>query len=88
LFAVNLGNTPQPGETAIFEIINASSTNGDQRLIVKINEGYTPNDVLIYFLQKNVMIMGFYELLPSLNDIFIRLVEGTPLSRQFQKISI
>jgi ABC-2 type transport system ATP-binding protein len=88
LFALHLGTTPETEETSIFEIINASSANGDQRLIVKINEGFTPNDVLIYFLQKNVMITGFYELLPSLSDIFIRLVEGTPLSRQFQKISI
>jgi ABC-2 type transport system ATP-binding protein len=86
LFAVHLGNTPDPDDTPVFEIINQSPPGADQRLIVKINEGFIPNDVLIYFLQKNAMITGFYELLPSLNDIFIRLVEGTPLSRQFQKI--
>lgn len=88
LFALHIGSSPDSTSTPVFEIINHSPANGDQRLIVKINEGFTPNDVLIYFLQKNVMITGFYELLPSLNDIFIRLVEGTPLSRQFQKISI
>lgn len=88
LFALHIGSSPDSISTSVFEIINHSPANGDQRLIVKINEGFTPNDVLIYFLQKNVMITGFYELLPSLNDIFIRLVEGTPLSRQFQKISI
>lgn len=88
LFAVHVDNLPDGGETPVFDIINRSPANSDQRLIVKINEGFTSNDVLIYFLQKNVMITGFYELLPSLNDIFIRLVEGTPLSRQFQKVSI
>jgi ABC-2 type transport system ATP-binding protein len=88
LFALHLGSMPDAIETPVFEIINHSAANGDQRLIVKINEGFTPNDVLIYFLEKKAMITGFYELLPSLSDIFIRLVEGTPLSRQFQKISI
>jgi ABC-2 type transport system ATP-binding protein len=88
LFALHLGNLPEREDTPVFDVISESRANGDQRLIVKINEGFTPNDVLIHFLQKNVMITGFYELLPSLNDIFIRLVEGTPLSRQFQKVSI
>ena len=29
---------------------------------------------------------SFNELLPSLNDIFIQLVEGTPAARQFQNV--
>jgi ABC-2 type transport system ATP-binding protein len=32
-------------------------------------------------------IVEFHEILPSINDIFIRLVEGTPTTRQFQPIS-
>ncbi|HCL84279.1 MAG TPA: ABC transporter ATP-binding protein, partial [Chitinophagaceae bacterium] len=31
-------------------------------------------------------ITAFTELLPSLNEIFIKLVEGTSLSRQFQPV--
>jgi len=31
-------------------------------------------------------IHSFREMLPSLNEIFIRLVEGTPTARQFEKI--
>jgi ABC-2 type transport system ATP-binding protein len=92
LFALHLGHFPENDESAAFDVIDhtgagtAFSTNGtDQRLVVRINEGFTPNDVLRHYLQQNVMITGFYELLPSLNDIFIRLVEGTPFSRQFQK---
>jgi ABC-2 type transport system ATP-binding protein len=61
--------------------------NDDYSLIVKINEGYTPNDILKYFLHSNANIYSFNELLPSLNDIFIRLVEGTPTARQFQNLS-
>lgn len=52
--------------------------------IVKIKEGSKPNDVLQYLLQQGTEIHSFNEILPSLNDIFIRLVEGTPTARQFQ----
>ena len=52
--------------------------------IVKIKEGNKPNDVLQYLLQQGTEIHSFNEILPSLNDIFIKLVEGTPTARQFQ----
>lgn len=83
LFAIILETIPDGPAPDAFEII---STN-EQRLIVKIKDGYRPNDVLLYYLQKDVTITGFYELLPSMNEIFIRLVEGTPLTRQFQKLT-
>lgn len=83
LFAIVLENIPDEPTPDAFEIISMQ----DQKLIVKIREGYRPNDVLHYYLQKDVTITGFYELLPSMNEIFIRLVEGTPLTRQFQKLT-
>jgi len=56
-----------------------------QQLIVKINEGYTSNPVLNYLLQQDVLIERFNEILPSLNDIFIHLVEGSKATtRAFQ----
>jgi ABC-2 type transport system ATP-binding protein len=43
--------------------------------------------VLQYFLQQNVNIEAFNEILPSLNDIFIGLVEGTKATtRAFQPV--
>lgn len=60
----------------------------DHSYIVKIRDGYRPNDVLSYFLQQNARIISFNEMLPSLNDIFIKLVEGTPLTRQFQETTV
>jgi len=59
----------------------------DQQYVVKIKEGFKPNDVLNYFLQQGAKIVSFNEMLPSLSDIFIKLVEGTPLTRQFQAIT-
>lgn len=59
----------------------------ENSLVVKINPGYGPNDVLRHFLQQDVTINAFNEMLPSLNDIFIKLVEGTSVSRQFQSVN-
>lgn len=67
---------------APFELIG---TNGRQQ-ILKIREARSPNDVLRHLLENGAQIHSFNEILPSLNDIFIRLVEGTPTARQFQKI--
>lgn len=55
--------------------------------IVRIRDGKRPNDVLQYLLNQQSNIHTFNEILPSLNDIFIRLVEGTPVTRQFQKVN-
>ena len=54
--------------------------------IVRIQEGKTPNDVLQYLISNHVAIHSFQEILPTLNDIFIRLVESSPAARQFQSI--
>ena len=59
----------------------------DHSYVVKIKEGHKPNEVLNYFLNQGTEVISFNEILPSLNDIFIRLVEGTPLARQFEAIN-
>ncbi len=56
-------------------------------LTVRINEGFGSNDVLQHFLQQQVTIEAFNEILPSLNEIFISLVEGTKAkTRAFQPV--
>ncbi|MFM8711416.1 MAG: DUF4162 domain-containing protein, partial [Sphingomonadales bacterium] len=42
------------------------------------------NQALRYLLDLQIGIVSFKEILPSLNDIFIKLVEGTPVSRSFE----
>ena len=54
-------------------------------MTVKIGDDRKPNDVLRHFLDNGMDILGFRETLPSLNDIFIRLVEGTSVTRQFEQ---
>ena len=81
LFSIQLNETPADVISNAFEVIK----NYDHKLVVKINEGSNSNDVLKHFLQEPIIIEGFNEILPSLNEIFIKLVEGTKMSRQFQK---
>lgn len=84
IFRIGFDETPAANNNNSFEIIKQ---NEDHSLLVKINEGYKPNDVLNHFLQQNSSIISFNEMLPSINDIFIQLVEGTPAARQFQPVT-
>ncbi|OQP47811.1 ABC transporter ATP-binding protein [Niastella yeongjuensis] len=83
IFSIGLDSQPGQINSPAFEIINKK----EQQLILKINEGFRSNDVLHFFLQQEVGINSFQEILPSLSDIFIKLVEGTPLTRQFQTVT-
>ena len=82
LFSIGVEEMPSMNGTAPFEIVGTKNHSH----IVRIKEGNKPNDVLQYLLHQSVEINSFNEILPSLNDIFIKLVEGTPTARQFQKL--
>lgn len=83
-FAIQLGEVPANLTAASFDIADQKAN----RLTVKIKEGYRSNDVLQHLLQQNLTIEAFHEVLPSLNEIFINLVEGTrATSRAFQPVN-
>lgn len=82
-FAIQLAEIPASLTAASFEITEQKAN----RLTVKIRDGYRSNDVLQHLLQQNLTIEAFHEVLPSLNEIFINLVEGTrATSRAFQTV--
>lgn len=83
LFRIAVDTRPSQLTAPSFEVIGEHQHG----LVVKINQGFGPNDVLRHFIQQDVTIHAFNEMLPSLNDIFIKLVEGTSVSRQFQSIN-
>lgn len=85
LFSIGLEDDgkERPSDTPAFEIVGTR----EHTLIVKIRDGHRPNDVLSHFINEGRNITAFTEILPSLNDIFIRLVEGTPLARQFAPVT-
>ena len=83
IFNIQLSGVPSPIESSMFEIIDQKAN----RLTVKIKEDFKSNDVLKYFINQQINIEAFNEILPSLNDIFISLVEGTKATtRSFQKM--
>ncbi len=81
LFKLGANTLPEQMLTPIFTVVDHSS----EEVFLKLADGTTTNDVLNHFIRHNVSIHSFNEVLPSLNDIFINLVEGTPTTRQFQK---
>ncbi len=80
IFKVGFNALPPRFENNIFEIVSSK----DNYLVVKIKDGYAPSDVLQQFLTHKASIISFNEILPSLNDIFIKKVEDTRLARQFE----
>ena len=58
-----------------------------QEIIFQLGEGENSNDLLRFFIEKNVQVTEFKEILPSLNEIFIARVnesEISPLQANFQ----
>lgn len=59
----------------------------EKEFILKLEAGTKSNEILQYFINQSASIETFHEILPSLNDIFIHLVEGTQATaRAFQNI--
>ncbi|HEX6334322.1 MAG TPA: ATP-binding cassette domain-containing protein [Flavisolibacter sp.] len=84
LFQVGFEKAPGTLAHPAFEVVRRQS---DHSAVVKIHDGFSPNDVLRFYLDQDAAIVSFHEILPSLNEIFISLVEGTPAARQFQTIT-
>lgn len=83
-FGIRLSEVPAGLNSPSFDIADQKAN----ALTVKIKDGYRSNDVLHYFLQQNLNIESFNEILPSLNEIFINLVEGTrATTRAFQPVN-
>ncbi len=76
LFKIDFnGETPVelPARMAVVDQTPGSVT-------IQMPQGESPNTILSYFIQKGAEIQGFQEILPSLNEIFIRRVGESNLS--------
>jgi ABC-2 type transport system ATP-binding protein len=86
IFSISFENEvlPEHLATYLFEVKKA----GKHQLTIQKHAEYGNNEILQYFLGKGLTINSFNEILPSLNEIFIRLVEGTnATARAFQPAS-
>jgi len=66
-----------------FEIISSE----EHGLVVKSKKVNTTNEVLQHFIEQGTLIKEFHEILPSLSDIFIRLVGDTATQGSFKLYS-
>jgi ABC-2 type transport system ATP-binding protein len=83
IFSIQTTEAVSLHDNDIFSVVSTASCKN----LVKINEGYKSNDVLAHLLQENINIVGYNEVLPSLNEIFIQLVEDThSTTRAFQPL--
>src|SRR6187397_897349 len=83
LFHLALTSIPDNVNSPGFESVEQ---NGNE-LVVKIKQGYSTNNLLQYFIERNTGIIEFHEILPSLNDIFIKLVEDISTARPFERVA-
>jgi ABC-2 type transport system ATP-binding protein len=80
IFQLTTNNVLNEQQHAPFNILNQKENN----YTIQLKPQATNNDVLKYVLQQNdITIKAFNEILPSLNEIFIKQTVGTPTSRQF-----
>ena len=82
LFRIGFEQVPETVNGEQFNVIKKENNS----MVVKINDGYKPASVLQHFLQQQASIISFNEILPSLNEIFIKQVRDTEATRQFQKV--
>ncbi|RYZ21451.1 MAG: ABC transporter ATP-binding protein, partial [Chitinophagaceae bacterium] len=83
LYRIGFDGEPPVAEHNSFSLVRRE----EQSIVVKLEDGFHSNQLLSTFLQQGTMINSFNEILPSLSDIFIELVEGTPATRQFQTVT-
>jgi len=86
IFAIETSHPELIKDNALFSIIDKADKNPN-KVLVKLSQSVASNEVLKYLIEQNIPIISYNEVLPSLNDIFIQLVEGTHAkARAFQNI--
>jgi ABC-2 type transport system ATP-binding protein len=79
IYRIGAEGIPENLNAPFFEVVKQSNNE----LLIKLKENASRNELLNFFISKGTDIHSFNELLPSLNEIFIKLVEGSPASRKF-----
>jgi len=80
LYKIGCTQLPEHFDTSRFEITSQAADH----ILLRMKTPGSTNDLLRSFIDSNIEIQSFQELLPTLNDIFIRLVDGSTATRKFQ----
>ncbi len=82
LFQISVTENNPITPSDLFDLVKQQ----DNQLLLRIQQGKSNNMVLKYLMDAGYSIESFQEVLPTLNDIFIRLVDEKNATRSFQKI--
>ena len=83
IFSIETNQIDHISDNPTFSIVRKEGN----KVFVKINDGHDSNQVLTHLINNKHNIVAYNELLPSLNEIFIKLVESThATARAFQNI--
>jgi ABC-2 type transport system ATP-binding protein len=86
IFAIETSQPSLIKENALFSMIDKADKNPNN-VLIKLSHAVASNEVLKYLIEQQIPIISYNEVLPSLNDIFIKLVEDTHAkARAFQNI--
>ena len=86
IFAIETTHPELVKDNTLFSIIEKEEKNPN-KVLIKLSHAVASNEVLKYLIEQGVPITSYNEVLPSLNDIFIQLVEDTHAkARAFQNI--
>ena len=86
IFAIETSHPELIKDNTLFTIMDKADKNPN-KILVKLSHAVASNEVLKYLIEQQIPIVSYNEVLPSLNDIFIQLVEDTHAkARAFQNI--
>lgn len=75
IFRIAFEGTTNVEVNPMFNIVNQNNIEGNSHMTIRINEGYSTNDIL-KFLIPRVQVTELMEVIPSMNDIFIQNVKN------------
>lgn len=70
IFRITIDKAEALMHSDVFEVV----TQEAHTYRLKIREGHASNEVLMHFITQQIPVLSFNEILPSLNEIFIRIV--------------
>ncbi|MCQ2134162.1 MAG: ABC transporter ATP-binding protein [Bacteroidales bacterium] len=71
---VYTGENALTADASLFDILSDDNNAGRHTAVLSLAEGVTTNDTLAAVLSQNITVNSFKELVPRMNDIFIKLV--------------
>jgi ABC-2 type transport system ATP-binding protein len=63
-------------ERGVFRVISDVDQSGRHTAVLALEEGSTPNEAIKEIIAQGLTVNSFKELVPRMNDIFIKLVTG------------